>query len=149
MKLKKLRDKLKAYLLDVLRIKTSPHSIALGFSIGTFIGILPTPGFGVLIGLLVILIDRRISKLALFGALAFWNPLTLTPLYFLSYRIGDALFGTSHVTRYRIVLLNQVYNFTRRYLVGNLILAILFSISTYFLVRMIAQNYQNSKKGAQ
>lgn len=46
---KSFKEKIMHHFHEALRIKKSPHSIALGFGIGTFIGILPTPGFGVLL----------------------------------------------------------------------------------------------------
>ncbi|MFH1788114.1 MAG: DUF2062 domain-containing protein [Candidatus Altiarchaeota archaeon] len=143
---KYLRDRVRSHLAEVFKTKTSPHSIALGFAIGTFIGILPTPGFGVLMGLLVILVHERVNKLALFTALALWNPLTLVLVYWASYRIGDVIFGSIPAEKYSIVILNHAYNFTRRFLVGNLVLATTMSTLSYFTVKKIARRYQ-SKKG--
>ncbi|MBA3064624.1 DUF2062 domain-containing protein, partial [Candidatus Woesearchaeota archaeon] len=71
---KKIIKKIKEHLSEIIRIKTSPHSIALGFAIGTFIAILPTLGFTYLIAIIVMLVYAKESKIALFGALLLWNP---------------------------------------------------------------------------
>ena len=66
---KKFKEKLKHHFQEVLKTKTSPHSIALGFAIGTLIDILPTLGFGFFLGLLVGLIFEKVNKYSLFGAI--------------------------------------------------------------------------------
>jgi uncharacterized protein (DUF2062 family) len=138
-------QKLRKYVQDILRIKTSPHSIALGFAVGTLISILPTPGFNILLGLLVMLFVKRISKITLFGSMAFWNPLTLLPVYWASYRIGDMFFGSVPIVRYDVVILDQIYNFSRRFLVGNVLLALVISGSAYIVILLIAHWYGRRK----
>ena len=133
----KYKKKIAEHFQEVIRTKKSPHSIALGFAIGTLIGILPTPGFNILLGMLVILVFRKVNKFSLFGALAFWNPLVLTPVYFLSYKIGDLILGSVPVIEYELTILEQIYYFSRRFLVGNAIVAFCFSMSSYFLIRKI------------
>lgn len=135
-------QKLKHHFLEVIRIKKSPHSIAMGFAIGTFISILPTPGINILLALLVALIYRNVNKFALFGAILFWNPLTMILIYLASYRIGDFFFVGSPIVKYDIVFLDQIYNFTRRYLVGSILLAVTISAASYMLVRLIATLYR-------
>ena len=142
MTFRKIKNKFKHHFHEVIRVKKSPHSIALGFSIGTLIAILPTFGLGALIGIIVILIFEKVNKFSLFIAFAVWNMLTLMPIYLLSYKIGEILFGTIPVYKFKIVLLNQAYNFTRRFLVGNFILAIVISVLSYFFVKKLAQVYQ-------
>lgn len=142
----KIKDKLTSHFHEVLKTKTSPHSIALGFSIGTFIAVLPTPGFGVLFGLLVILLFKKVNKLALLIAFGVWNPVTLIPVYILSYRIGGMLFGSLPVVKYEVVLVNQAYNFTRRFLVGNILLALILSLACYSLTYAMARRHAGHGK---
>ena len=51
--------KIREHFSEVIKIKRSPHSIALGFAVGTFLAILPTPGFSILLGLLIVLIYQK------------------------------------------------------------------------------------------
>ena len=63
--MKNFKEKFKKRLEEVLEIKTSPHSIAAGFAIGTFIAILPTFGLGLFIGIILLFIFKRISKISM------------------------------------------------------------------------------------
>ena len=141
-----LKERVKEHLRNVIETKHSPHSIALGFSIGTFIGILPTHGFSLIIAFLIVLIYEKINKYSLFGAIIFWNPIVQAPVYFMSFLIGNVLFGTSPVIKYNIQILNIAYHFTRRYLIGNIILAVTLSILSYFIVKRITIKFQDKKE---
>ena len=64
--LQQIQERLKAALSG----HSSDHEIALGFTVGTAISILPTPGFNLLLGALFIAVYPRVNKLAVFGASA-------------------------------------------------------------------------------
>ena len=144
--MKKITNLMKHHFHEVIKLKTTPHSIALGFAIGTFISVLPTPGFNILIGLLLVLIFERISKLSLFGAILFWNPIVSIPIYWLNHKVGDLLFASAPVIKYNIVFVDFIYNFSRRYLIGSLINGIIISLLCYFLVWFIASKFKKKKK---
>jgi uncharacterized protein (DUF2062 family) len=141
-----IKRRLKHHFKEVAQVKRSPHSIALGFAVGTLISILPTPGFNILLGLLVVLIYSRINKFSLFGSMAFWNPLTLFPIYLASYKIGDLLFSSAPVIKYDVVILDHIYNYSRRYLVGNAILAVSIAFVSYVLVWLIATSVRKRRR---
>jgi uncharacterized protein len=143
--LKKLKNKLKNHLKEVLEIKTSPFSIASGFAVGTLIAILPTFGFGVLIGLLVVLIFKKVSKVSLLFAFAIWNPLVQIPIYALSYYIGDIIMGDLPIKTFRFEFLSKFYIFSRRFLVGNLILSLALSIVSFVVVLYLVKFYRKTK----
>lgn len=132
-------EKLKVRVAAALAVRSSDHDIALGFTIGTLISILPTPGFNVLLGALVIAFYPHTNKLAVFGAMAFYNPIVMIPFYWASYALGGLLFTADPVVQYNVVILDEAVDFTRRYLVGNLIVAITTSAITYPLVRRLAR----------
>jgi len=141
---KKIIKKLKEHFKEVLGIKTSPHSIALGFAIGTFIAILPTLGFTYLIATIVMLVYAKESKIALFGALLIWNPFVLFPIYTLSYRLGDfILSGFPEV--YPLQVIGQFRYTTLRFLIGNFIIAMLFSVTSYFILRKLISYSRKTK----
>jgi uncharacterized protein len=137
MVVKKFKKKIKEHFLEVIRTKTSPHNIGLGFATGTFISILPTPGFNIILGLLVLLIFKKMNKFSLFAGILFWNPLTSIPIYYLSYQIGDFLFGSTSVVLYELNLLGQINLYARRFLIGNVILALLTATTSYFIIKWI------------
>jgi len=132
----KLIKRLKEHFKEVLRIKTSPHSIALGFAIGTLIAILPTFGFTYLIAIIVMLVYAKESKIALFGALLLWNPFVLFPVYTLSYRLGDFILK-GYPAIYSLQGIEQFRYATLRFLVGNFVIAVLFSVTSYFILRKL------------
>ena len=131
--------RLRRGLVEVLRTASSDHTVSIGYAIGTFISILPTPGFSVLVGVLVVMIFPRISKVAVFLAMAIWNAWTAMPIYWLSAVIGEAIFGDAPIVWFELEALNQVFQYTRRFLIGNLIFSIPFSFFSYFLARWVLQ----------
>lgn len=136
-----LNKKLKNHFFEVLRIKTTPHEIGLGFAVGTFLSILPTLGFAMILGLFLVSIYKPISKVSLILSMIVWNPLTLVPIYGLSFSIGDMLFDASPVMTFQFEWMNTVVHYTRRFLVGNLILAVSISPVSYLITRLIYVNY--------
>ncbi len=133
---------IKKYLKSISSIKKSPHSIALGFAVGSFIALLPTLGFGPLIALLVLLVFTKLNKISLFGSFVVWNPLVMTSTYYLSFKIGNLFFGKLPLVDFKFSISNIIQFFSLRFLVGNIVLASLISITCYFIVKAIATNYQ-------
>lgn len=79
----------KYYYLRLIRLKGSPHSLALGSSIGVFVGITPTIPFHTIM-ILILSIPTRSSFIA--GLITSWlvcNPLTYIPQYYFSTKIGN------------------------------------------------------------
>ncbi len=136
-----LKEKIMHHFQEVLSAKYTPHSIALGFSLGTFLAIFPTPGLSIVIGFILLLIFPKINKLSMMAAFALWNPMTLIPIYLLSYHIGSAVIGDLPMATIRIHLVGQVYNFTRSFLIGNILLSMVFGIASYILIRSAAEAY--------
>jgi uncharacterized protein len=140
--MKKVIYKLKKHFHEVISIKKTPKAIAQGFALGTFLAILPTFGLGILIGLLLILIFSKISKVSMFIAFAIWNPIVLAPIAFLSYSLGDLILGEIPVVEYELTMLQQFFVISRRFLLGNLIIATIASIFSYFIAYFISRKYQ-------
>lgn len=138
-------EQLKERLKAALSGHSSDHEIALGFTVGTAISILPTPGFNLLLGALFIAVYPHVNKLAVFGAMAVYNSIFMIPFYWASYQLGALFFGADPVFHYDVVVLNQAFDFTRRYLVGNLIVTAVTSAITYPLVRRIVQLRRRSR----
>jgi len=147
--LKDLVEKTKKHLNEVIKIKKEPHAIASGFAIGTFIAILPTFGFGILIGLFVILIFKRISKLAMLAAFAVWNPLILTLMYPMDYYVGELLIINEPVYSYKLEIFNQLFIYSRRFMIGSIVIGITFALLSYLIVLILLLRFyekENLKK---
>jgi len=129
------KKKIKKHFHEVMKEQKSSHSIAFGFAIGTFITILPTPGFNILMAFLIALVYEKVNKISLFFSLAIWNPFTLIPMYALSLKIGNLLFGPLAVVEYDLSFFDMVFNYSRRFLIGNVILATFTALASYFIIK--------------
>jgi len=112
----------------------TPHQVAFGFGLGSFIGTLPIPFIDFFIGILLIIIFPKLHKLSLFAGIALWNPLTKIPVYSISYGVGNALYKSLPIVNFPIPAQYAGYEFTRRFLVGNFIVATIITVASYFLV---------------
>lgn len=138
-----IKRKLKDKWADVLLGEFTPHDIALGIALGTFIALLPTFGFSVLIAILVVFLFPHINRPAIFLAIMIWNPIVQIPIYAMSYYLGGMLYEGLPIVKYNIEILNQLYTFTRRFLVAHLIVTtICTSIIYAFSYILVAYLYR-------
>ncbi|MBU0466154.1 MAG: DUF2062 domain-containing protein [Nanoarchaeota archaeon] len=143
---KKYKNKIKKHLQKFLELKTSPKSIAAGFVVGTLIAFLPTFGTDVFIALLVLVIFKNLSKFSTLFALAVWNPIVLDLLYPLEYSIGNLILGNYPVQRFQVEIYNQIFAYTIRFLLGNLILTVVATAVSYFIVYHVVRAYQKKNR---
>jgi uncharacterized protein len=139
-----IKEKLKHHFHEVAKSKKSPHSIALGFAIGTAIGLFPTPGFGVILALLVILIFEKINKISIFIGMAVWNPIVCAPFQVLSYVLGNKILGSIKLTDTHATI-NRLFSFSAKYLLGNIVITITVSALMYFVVKYAVIIYRRRK----
>lgn len=149
MKKSSIFKNIKKYLAEICRTKVSSHTLALGFAVGTFIAILPKPGFGLVFSLLLLLVFKKLHKLALLFPFAVWNPLILAPLYLLSYKIGELVFDIATIDGMEATLICKALWAFKSYLFGTLVLALPISLISYFVVLKVANLYLcRQKNGA-
>jgi uncharacterized protein len=137
-----LRRNIRRQYVQLLVDKSSSKTIALSFALGTFIAILPTPGFGVFIALLIAYFVKRLNNLSLLASFAFWNPLLLAPVYLLSYKIGDWFFNPTMTMVSDISWINTLVYYLKTYMIGNFISAVVFSVLCYFGVYYVMTFYK-------
>ena len=141
----KLKDKIKEHLKEVVELKTSPHSIAAGFALGTLIAILPTFGLGIFIGLALLLVFKKVSKVSMLISFAVWNPLVLALMIPLDYAVGDYILSSVPAKTYKWEILNRLFVYSRGFLVGSIINAVVVSTISYILVLNFVYKYQKKK----
>lgn len=150
------------YYLRFIRLKGTPHSLALGSAIGVFVGITPTIPFHTIV-IFVLTIFSRSSFIA--GLIASWvvcNPLTYIPQYYLSLRIGNLVtpyeLSWGQVKSVLEIILSDV-SFTTRMnalltigyeaiivmIIGGIILALPFTIISYYLSYMTFIKIRNKR----
>jgi len=137
-------NKIKKYFKEVLEIKKTPHEIALGFAVGVFIGILPTPGINILLGILTIFIFKHLNKIALFGGIAIFNPLTTVPIIYYAHRLGGLIVTPLRPTSTLYPFVREFLNLSIRIIVGTLILGPIIATICYFIVKKIVTKIQKN-----
>ena len=81
----------------ILKINDTPQAIALGASVGMFIGMTPTVGLQMLLMIIVGTIIRA-NRLAGVAMVYISNPFTVLPIYWLDYWVGSLLLGFDYMT---------------------------------------------------
>ncbi|HKZ56789.1 MAG TPA: DUF2062 domain-containing protein [Thermodesulfovibrionales bacterium] len=77
---------------DVIKLKESPHKIALAFSTGVFIGISPLLGLHTILGVTVAWLFR-LNTFAIITGVYVMNPWTIVPIYAFSTWLGAKCLG--------------------------------------------------------
>ncbi len=139
----------KYYYLRFIRLRGSPHSLALGSAIGVFIGITPTIPFHT-IAIFILSVFTRSSFIA--GLIASWvvcNPLTYIPQYYFSLLLGnlatpyelnwaqvqavlDTVLSDVSFTLKMQALMGVSYEALVVMLVGGALLALPFTVISYY-----------------
>lgn len=130
---------------ELLLGQFTARDTAFGVTIGTFIALLPTFGFSFLLALLFMALFPRTNRPAIFLAIMIWNPLVQIPIYALSYQLGSMLFEGLPVIKYNLEILNQLYSFTRRFLVAHVIITAVLSICMYCITYAVFTYYSLRK----
>jgi uncharacterized protein (DUF2062 family) len=79
------------YYLKFLHLKGNPQSLALGISIGVFIGITPTIPLRTIAILIITLLTKANTFAAILAGAAVSNPLTYVPQYYCALVIGNII----------------------------------------------------------
>lgn len=154
------------FFLRLLRLKGSPHSIALGGAIGVFIGLTPTIPLHTVIILFLTLLTRTSFIAGLTTSILVSNPLTYVPHYYLALVIGN-LVTPFHLNWERVKkvlelvladasfearlspLLSIGYEAIVVMLTGGFVLSLPAGVITYYLCRFLVVSYRSKKRQKQ
>ena len=142
----KIRQWATNLLHKLIHNESSPASVALGFALGTFIAILPTPGFGLFVGLAFTFLFKSINRVSLIVSMTLWNPLVLVPLYYASYLLGSFLLSKPIDFSYEPTLYDLLYEYSSSFLLGDFILASVFTLISYVLVYRAVAAFHRKKQ---
>ena len=120
----------------LLKAEASAQNQAMGFAVGTFISLLPTPGFNFALALLLAS-WFRLHKATVLLSLAIWNVFVAAPFFALSYRLGEWLFPAPATASVTAQWQAQVISFVQGFLMGNLIVAGVVTAVSYTIVLLI------------
>lgn len=125
---------------EMAQTNASPQKVALAFAVGTFISILPTPGLNLALVTLLASLFKQLNRPGLLAAVAIWNAFVVAPIYALSHKVGS-LVSTLLTLSFESASQNLAIGF----LMGNLLLAVVITAVSYFIVQVGIGRYQTQK----
>jgi uncharacterized protein (DUF2062 family) len=133
---------LKYLYFKLIRINDPPEKIAKSFAIGVFIGIFPTFGLG---GLMAIIISRilKLNYISTILGTFVMNYITSPIFWSISYFLGD--FIIEGKINFRFIERGKIKQFAFKYLLGNVIVSLVFSILSYYIVKTFIKKYRERK----
>lgn len=120
----------------------SPEQVAGSFALGVFITSLPTFGLGVLVFLAITHLFASVSKLAIFSSVLVLNPVVKWGVYGASFSLGSLLLGSVGTVSRSDLSLSAAPDIVARLLLGNLILAVVFTIVGYVVAYRLTAAYR-------
>lgn len=132
--MRKIKEKVQTHIRGLLFAQASPHEVALGFAVGTFIEILPLYGLKTLLSLLLASRVKKINKAALLSALAIWNSLFLIPIYSLSVKLGNYVFNLPGCPVGEEVQQSGLSCFVFSFIPGVLLMAAIMAVLMYITI---------------
>ncbi len=137
----------------LIRISDTPHSIALGFSIGVFASFNPMIGVHIIIALFLSWVLQANYFSAILGTFI-GNPLTYPLIWIVSLYIGSIFvpvkdFNLSNLAEtsfYSLEFLLNVRPFIPSFLIGGLLVGLATAFLSYFCVKKLIIFYRKKKR---
>ena len=137
------RDRLR----EVIKLRESPHKVALAFATGVFIGMSPQVGLHTLIGFAVVWIFR-LNPFATLAGVYITNPWTVVPIYTFSTWVGAQCLGIEQIIPQIAwseitfgYLLNELKPLLMPFIFGSLLIGSVTSVITYIIIYMAAKKH--------
>lgn len=119
-----------------------PHDIAASFAVGVFITALPTLGTGLFLFVAIVYLFDRVNKLALFASVLVLNPAAKWGVYATSFWLGALLLGPVSGVSPAEVSFAAGPEIVARLLLGNVLLAVVFTVVGYVLALRFVREYR-------
>ena len=134
------------YWKRLIRIPDSPHSIALGFSVGVFFAFSPFLGLHTILCILFSWAFRANIISSIIGTFI-GNPITYPLMWASSIGIGGFLIGEKN-SDYGKIDLSNIFgtDFLVSFFIGSLILGFLFGVSSYFIIKYCILVFKSSRE---
>ncbi len=139
---RKTSTKIKAELKEAFEEEHTPHQTAASFAIGVFITSLPTLGTGLLLFGVLTYFFKWINRIALFSSVLVLNPFVKPFFYVSSIALGGAIIGVGGYGP----TLEPATSVLLFLIVGNLIIAAILSLVSYFLILELMKRFEEDKK---
>jgi len=129
--------KIRTRIALALKSHKTPHEIALGIGIGSFVGVIPLYGLHTAIIILLALIIRKANKLAMLAASSIFIPPVIPFVIWAEYNIGRLILRGDYPALGFSTLRNVGWGSLRDMywvlLLGSAALGLAYSILTYFV----------------
>ena len=145
-------------LRDITGLDDPPHKIAMGLALGIFVGFIPIMGIQMAVVLPFALLFRG-NKTAAVAGVWVTNPITVIPIYYLNYKVGELFVSYPPLTWASFEDLFSNITMTKfldlgattlvPLFVGGLVLATIAAIPTYFITyRLVARSHRRKAQEA-
>lgn len=143
------KRKLRYCWLKFKRLQGSPQKLAWGMALGVFIGVTPTVPFHT-VAVLSLAPLLRVSPVTAYLGIWIMNPVTIAPIYYVSYEVGRLLlFKGNHLALPATFDLNSVLDLLWRgglaLQVGGVLVALPPTILSYFLTLWAVNRYRQAR----
>lgn len=120
----------------------TPRQVAASFALGVFITALPTLGLGLVLFVFIAALVASVSKIALFASVLVLNPVVKWGVYAASYWLGSYILGPAPGVTRSGVSFDAGPQVVHRLLLGNLVLAVVFTVVAYVGVYRLTVGYR-------
>ncbi len=139
-----------AVLVRMFKAHHSPHEIALGVAVGSFIGILPLYGLHTALCVVAAILIPRANKLAILLGTNISLPPTIAIITWTAYDIGRLIFvnknypplSWEYIRNFKV---SRVSEFYYPLFVGSLVLGLFCAVAFYFITLAIANHFKNKR----
>jgi uncharacterized protein (TIGR03546 family) len=141
-----IRDKFR----EILKVKDTPHRIAIAFALGVFMGISPLLGLHT-IGAFFIAWLLRLNRLVAIIGVYITNPWTIVPIYTFCIWVGARLTGLEKIIPAVnwndvsfMVFMGELKHLIIPFLVGSIVVGSISAIISYFIIHWAVVKYRNA-----
>ena len=153
--MERLRERMRSYLArirteldEAIATRHTPKQVAASFALGVFITALPTLGTGLVAFVVIAYLFASVSRIALFASVLVLNPVVKWGVYAASFWLGSLLLGPVPGVAMADVSMSAAPEVVVRLLVGNVILAVVFTAIAYVLALRFAASHQRRRAAA-
>jgi len=130
---------------EALKEQHTPRQVASSFALGVFITALPTLGTGVLAFFVIAYLFENVSKISLFASVIVLNPVVKWGVYGTSFWLGSSILGPIPGVTRADISLSAAPDVVTRLLVGNLLLAAVFTVVAYVGAYRLTVEYRRRR----
>ena len=141
-----IRDKFR----EILKVKDTPHRIAMAFALGVFMGISPLLGLHT-IGAFFFAWLLRLNRLVAIIGVYITNPWTIVPIYTFCIWVGARLTGLEKIIPAVnwndvsfMVFMGELKHLIIPFLVGSIVVGSISAIISYFIIHWAVVKYRNA-----